>query len=50
MYAWLIGKIPGPGWVRALVAAVVLVLVFALLMEVVFPWVSEQMPYTDVAV
>lgn len=50
MYAWLVRLIPGPRWLRALVVAAVVVAVFFLLMEVVFPWVSERMPYAEVAV
>lgn len=50
MYGWLISKIPGPWPVKALVVLAVLVAVFFLLMEVIYPWVSQMMPYTDVAV
>ncbi|GAB3947749.1 hypothetical protein [Corynebacterium tapiri] len=50
MYRWLLSFIPGPWWVRALVTLALLVGTFFLLMEVVFPWVSSIMPYTDVAV
>lgn len=50
MYAWLIRRIPGPWWVRALVVVAAVVAVFFLLMEVVFPWLSGLMPYADVAV
>ncbi|MCG7255005.1 hypothetical protein MHK13_09740 [Corynebacterium hadale] len=50
MYAILWRKLPGNRWVKALITAVVLVAVFFLLMEVVFPWISAMMPYNDVAV
>lgn len=50
MYAYLWRKLPGPPAVKWLLTAVILVGVFFLLMEVVFPWVSAQMPYNDVAV
>lgn len=42
--------LPGGPITKALIAAVLVVLVFLLLMEVVFPWVSSHMPYNDVAV
>lgn len=50
MYPWLVSKIPGPWPVKLLVVLAVLAGVFWLLMEFVYPWVSQQMPYTDVAV
>lgn len=50
MYAALWRKLPGNTWVKTLIALVTAVAVFFLLMEVVFPWVSAQMPYNDVAV
>ncbi|AIT62048.1 hypothetical protein [Corynebacterium doosanense] len=50
MYAWLIHLIPGRRWFRVLVVFAVAIAVFLLFMEVVFPWVSERMPYAEVAV
>lgn len=50
MYAYLWSKLPGPPAVKWLLALGILVAVFFLLMEVVFPWVSSLMPYNDVAV
>jgi len=50
MYEYLWRKLPGPPVVKWLLTAVILVAVFLVLMEVVFPWVSAQMPYNDVAV
>lgn len=50
MYAWIWRHLPGPRPVKALVAILLVAAVFLLLMEVVFPWVSAVMPYTDVAV
>ena len=45
MYAALWRKLPGNTWVKTLIALAIAVAVFFLLMEVVFPWVSAQMPY-----
>ena len=42
--------LPGPTVVKAVLAVALIVAVFFLLMEVVFPWVSTLMPYNDVAV
>lgn len=50
MYTYLWRSLPGPRPVKALIALALLVAAFLLLMEIVFPWVSAQMPYTDVTV
>lgn len=50
MYAALWRALPGNRWVKTLITLVILVAVFFLLMEVVFPWISAMMPYNDVAV
>lgn len=50
MYSYLWNVLPGPWPVKALLAIVIFAAVVLLLMEVVFPWVSELMPYTDVTV
>lgn len=50
MYAYLWSLLPGPKPVKILLAIVLALAVVLLLMEVVFPWVSAQLPYTDVTV
>ncbi|SDS76797.1 hypothetical protein [Corynebacterium timonense] len=50
MYTWFWHALPGKPWVKGIIVAVLAVVVFLLLMEVVFPWVSSQMPYNDVVV
>lgn len=50
MYSMLWRALPGPKPVKALLALLIAVAVFFLLMEVIFPWISAQMPYNDVAV
>ncbi|MBC7306172.1 MAG: hypothetical protein H5T80_04420 [Dietzia sp.] len=50
MYAYLWRSLPGPRPVKALIALALLVALFLLLMEVVFPWVSQQLPHNDVTV
>ena len=49
MYALLWRILPGPWWVK-LIVLVLLVGIFFLLMEVVFPWIGPMMPWTDVEV
>lgn len=50
MYGYLWRALPGPRPVKVLLLLVLLAAVVLLLMEVVFPWVSAQMPYADVTV
>ncbi|MFC8935994.1 hypothetical protein ACFT1A_28280 [Rhodococcus sp. NPDC057135] len=50
MYGYLWGALPGPRPVKVLIVLVLVVAVVLLLMEIVFPWVSEHMPYADVTV
>lgn len=50
MYGWIWGRLPGPRPLKVIIVLVALAAIFFLLMEVVFPWVSALMPYSDVAV
>lgn len=50
MYGPLWRVLPGPAWLKAIVVLLVLVGLFFLLMEVVFPWGETMMPWTDVSV
>ncbi|MDH6678108.1 hypothetical protein M2284_002311 [Rhodococcus sp. LBL1] len=50
MYGYLWRALPGPRPVKALLLIVLVVALVLLLMEVVFPWLSELMPYSDVTV
>ncbi len=50
MYAYLWRTLPGRRPVKIILLVVLLVALVLLLMEVVFPWVSDQMLYTDVTV
>ena len=50
MYAALWRMLPGPWWVKLIIALVVLVAIFLLLMEVGFPYIGPMMPWTSVAV
>ena len=50
MYAYLWRSLPGPRPVKVVLLLLVLAAVFLLLMEVVFPWVAQQLPHTDVTV
>ncbi|WP_175280036.1 hypothetical protein [Prescottella equi] len=50
MYGYLWRALPGPRPVKAALVILIAVALVLLLMEVVFPWVSAQMPYSDVTV
>lgn len=50
MYRALWRALPGPALVKLIIVLVLLTAVFFLLMDVVFPWFSQLMPYNDVAV
>lgn len=49
MYSYLFNDLlPGPLWVRVILALVLAGGVLLLLMEVVFPWLSQYSPLGDV--
>ncbi|MCA1672477.1 MAG: hypothetical protein LC799_09820 [Actinobacteria bacterium] len=48
MYGWIWRQLPGPVAVRAVEALVLLLVVVSLLLFVVFPWLSPQLPFNDV--
>ncbi len=50
MYGPLWRALPGPAWLKAIIVLAVLVGLFFLLMNVVFPWVETMVPWTNVAV
>ncbi|WKD60012.1 hypothetical protein [Corynebacterium caspium] len=50
MYSLIWRLLPGPTALKVVLALILAVAVFFLLMEVVFPWVSSLMPYTEVSV
>ncbi|HJD68970.1 MAG TPA: hypothetical protein K8V54_04440 [Corynebacterium kroppenstedtii] len=50
MYAWIWRHLPGPTWFRVIEALVLIATVVLILMQVVFPVVSDWMPYNDVRV
>ena len=50
MYGFIWRHLPGPTPVKILISVVLLAAVFMLLMEVIFPIISQYMPYNDVSV
>lgn len=47
MYEWMWRSLPGPTWLRALLALAALVAVVAVLFVWVFPAVAPLMPFND---
>lgn len=47
MYGILWSALPGPTWLRAVIAIVAVVAVVVFLLEVVFPWIGPMMPGAD---
>lgn len=45
MYAWIFRHLPGPLWVRIIIAIVLILAVVYLLMEFVFPHFAEYDPF-----
>lgn len=50
MYGPLWRALPGPVWLKLIIVLAVLVGLFFLLMNVVFPWVETMLPWANVAV
>ena len=46
MYAYLWRHLPGPVYVKALIAAALVALVVVLLFGWVFPWIEPLMPFS----
>lgn len=47
MYGWIFRALPGPLWMRVILAVLLALAVVAALMLFVFPWISQFNPFTD---
>ena len=47
MYAWIFRNLPGPLWMRILLSILLVAAAVLLLMEYVFPWLSQFNPLTE---
>ncbi len=47
MYGWIFRHLPGPLWVRIVMTLVFLVVAVLVLMQFVFPWLSQFSPLND---
>lgn len=50
MYGWVWRHLPGPTWLRALIALVLVAAVVAVCFTWVFPAIAPHMPFNDVTV
>ncbi|MDO4898140.1 MAG: hypothetical protein Q3965_02425 [Rothia sp. (in: high G+C Gram-positive bacteria)] len=46
MYGWIFRHLPGPLWLRIMVALALILLVIYLLVEYAFPYLAEYSPLT----
>jgi hypothetical protein len=47
MYGWIFRHLPGPLWVRIMVSILLIAGAVLLLLQFVFPWLSQFNPLTD---
>lgn len=47
MYAWFFHILPGPTWLRWIFVLILVAAIVLVLMEIVYPWVSEFGFFSD---
>ncbi len=47
MYGWIFRHLPGPLWVRISLAVVLIAGALVLMVQFLFPWMSQLTPFTD---
>ena len=47
MSAWLLRRLPELLWIRSLISVLLIAVVILVLMEYVFPWANQFVPWTD---
>jgi hypothetical protein len=47
VYAWIFRNLPGPLWVRILTSVILVAAAVTLMIEFLFPWVSQFTSLTD---
>ncbi|MFK0239145.1 hypothetical protein [Streptomyces vinaceus] len=50
MYGWLWRRLPGPAWMRVLIACASVASTVAILFHYVFPWAEPLLPIGDAIV
>jgi len=47
MYGWIFRHLPGPLWLRIVTSVVLLAAALVLMVQFLFPWMSEYTQFTD---
>ncbi|HEX2246423.1 MAG TPA: hypothetical protein VHH13_02585 [Arthrobacter sp.] len=47
MYGWIFRHLPGPLWMRIIISILLIAAAVLLLLQFVFPWLSQFNPLTD---
>jgi hypothetical protein len=47
MYGWIFCHLPGPLWMRIIISILLIAAAVLLLLQFVFPWLSQFNPLTD---
>jgi hypothetical protein len=47
MYAWIFRHLPGPLWLRILTSLVLISVALVLMVQFLFPWMSQFTQFTD---
>lgn len=47
MYGWIFRNLPGPLWFRIITSVLLIAAAVLVLMNYVFPWLSQYNPLTD---
>lgn len=47
MYGWIFRHLPGPLWLRIVTSVVLVAVVLVLMVQFLFPWMSEYTRFTD---
>ncbi|MFC0485563.1 hypothetical protein [Pseudarthrobacter scleromae] len=47
MYGWIFRQLPGPLWLRIVTSLVLIAAALVLMVQFLFPWMSEYTQFTD---
>jgi hypothetical protein len=47
MYGWIFRNLPGPLWLRILTSLVLITVALVLMVQFLFPWMSQFTQFTD---
>jgi polyferredoxin len=47
VYSWIFRQVPGPLWLRLLILLALIAGALVLMVQLLFPWMSQLTPFTD---